>query len=62
MTQRRVVSVPRARIGRPAYAEDRGKFAAVVNAPSRRAFDEALGGALGLPPPEKAPPARSKAD
>ncbi len=62
MTQRRATSVPNARIGKPAYQEDRGPFRAVVDAPSRRAFDLALSGALGLPPPERPPPARSKQD
>lgn len=62
MAQRSPVAVPRARIGKPIYQQDRGGFAAVVNAPTRRAFDDALSGALGLPPPEKSPPARSKAD
>lgn len=62
MTQKRVTAVPRARIGKPIYQQDRGPFQAVVTAPTRRAFDEALGGALGLPPPEKAPPARTLAD
>lgn len=59
---KRVTSVPTARIGKPTYAQDRGPFQAVILAPSRRAFDLALSGALGLPPPEKAPAARSKAD
>jgi hypothetical protein len=62
MAQKRVTAVATARIGKPIYQQNRGPFQAVVEAPTRRAFDEALGGALGLPPPEKAPPARTLAD
>lgn len=62
VTQKRVTAVPDARIGLPLRSQDRGRFQAVVAAEGRRAFDEALGGALGLPPPETPPPARSKAD
>lgn len=62
MSSKRVTAVPTTRIGKPAYQQDRGGFAAVVQAESRRAFDLALGGALGLPPPEKAPPERTKFD
>ena len=62
VTQRRVTAVPTARIGKPLYQQDRGAFQAVIAAPTRRAFDLALSGALGLPPPEKSPPERTKAD
>ncbi len=62
MTQQRATAVPQGRIGKPAWQEDRGAFRAVVDAPTRRAFDLALSGALGLPPPERPPPARSKQD
>ena len=62
MIGKRVTSVPTARIGTPVYQQDRGKFQAVTTAGTRRGFDLALSGALGLSPPERPPPDRTKAD
>jgi len=54
-------AVPRGRIS-TSKPQDRGEYAAIVNAQGRREFDQALTGLLRLPAPETPPPSVSKRD
>ena len=62
MTQKRVTSVPDARIASRVPLERRGAFEPVAQARSLQELDAALTRALRLPRPEKPPPNVSKCD
>lgn len=63
MNQKRVTSVPQARIGRVNLADSgRGQYERAARAMGQRDFDQALTDLLGLPQPEREPPKASKRD